>query len=171
MNKRYINRFTIILMTILIASIYYGVDLFDNTSDVLNYNDSLFQFDEFREGEYIDFDIRELESLKRIIIFPYYSSNTPLEEQKGVIVLSNSEEYHEILDSFNSLTMKSENKLDYSGDSTYVKMIIEVDEDNFYEISIVDDTIDVLYNRIWFNKEVYYSDYNYEEYIRNEVAN
>jgi len=157
-------------MTIIIGSIYYGVNLFDTTtSNGLDYSDSLFQFDEIKDGEYIDFDIRELESLERIIIFPYYNSKTPLEDQKGVAVLLNSDEYDDILESFSRFTMKSENYLDFSGDLTYVKVIIEIDEDKFYDLSIIDNTINVLYNRIWFNKKIYYSDYNYEEFIRSKL--
>lgn len=170
MKKRVIIRFMMILMAILLGSMYYGVDLFNESSNDINFDDSLYTFDEFRDGDYVDFDMRNLKDLERIIVFPYYNSNTPLEEQKGIVVLSNEKDYEKILNSFRSFTMKSENKLDYSGDLTYVKMIIEIDDDNFYDISIINNSIDVYLNRVWFNQDVYYSDYNYEEFIRNELA-
>ncbi len=173
MKKKYASKFMFVVLAILLLSIYYGVEIVGKSTNNLDLNVPLplcDLSDELRDGEYASFDMRDWKTLERITIFPYYSPAIPLEEQEGIVVLSNESEYKNILNSFQNLEVAS-GWFDLTGDFPDVRMVIETDKDNFYDVIIKDNFIHVWSNRIWSNSKTYAPDCDYAEFIRNEIKN
>ncbi|QSX06703.1 hypothetical protein JYG23_04415 [Sedimentibacter sp. zth1] len=53
MKKGIIIRFLLILLAIFLGCIYNKINIFDESSNDIDFNDSLYKFDEFRDGDYV----------------------------------------------------------------------------------------------------------------------